>query len=424
VSGITTAGLSYVLQLAVGRLMTPASYSETQSLLGLYMMLSMPAVPLLLLITRRIVRESASADGLRRDRFRERPERSERSERSGETYALLHGLSVRTAWAGLAVLVITLLARQPLARALALGAPAALPLLAASVATNLLFLIAHAGLLGLLHWRAAAVLPVTLGVARLAFSLLFVGAGYGVTGVFAAIAASNAVCFLLAWCLAIRGLPREGIYRPLQVDEVGLAAALNAAFWFLVHVDTVYVNRELPALATSGYAAAATLARPVVYFPNAVNQMLFPFLASATTARVRRVVLGRMLAAAAIVVLAALAVTVAVPGLILEATFGKAYLGVSGILATLAAVLAPYSLMNIVLYDALARHDRALGRVFVAVAATAGLLVVLTTPPLGGLFAILAGSAIAAIAAGLWRMRSTIAEPKAESPEPKAQSRR
>ena len=323
---------------------------------------------------------------------------------------------VRAAWAGLVFLGITLLARQPLARALALGAQAALPLFAVSVATNLFFLIAHAGLLGLLHWRAAAMLPVALGVARLAFSLIFVSAGYGVAGVFAAIAVSNGICFLLAWWLAVRGLPRGGIYRPLQGGEVGLAAALNAAFWFLVHVDTVYVNRELPALAASGYAAAATLARPVVYFPNAVNQMLFPFLASASAARTRRVVLGRMLAAAVIVVLAALAATLVAPGLILRATFGTAYLGVSGILATLAAVLAPYSLMNIVLYDALARHDRALARVFVAVAAVAGLQLVLTTPPLRGLFAILVGSASAAIVAGLWRMRSTIRVSEVDPP--------
>jgi O-antigen/teichoic acid export membrane protein len=410
VSGVVTAGLSYVLQLAVGRLMTPASYSETQSLLGLYMMLSMPAVPLLLLITRRIVRESAFA-------------KTSAGKRSDDTYALLRALLVRTAWAGLALLAITVVARQPLARALALGAPAALPLFALSVATNLFFLIAHAGLLGLFHWRAAAALPVALGAARFALSLLFVGIGYGVSGVFAAIALSNGICFVVAWWLAVRGLPRDGVYRPLQIDEVGLAAALNAAFWFLVHVDTVYVNRELPALATSGYAAAATLARPVVYFPNAVNQMLFPFLASVTTTGTRRVILGRMLAAAAIVVLAALAVTLTVPELILGATFGQAYLGVSGILATLVAVLAPYSLMNIVLYDALARHDLALGRVFVAIGAAGGLLLALTTPPLRGLFVILAGCASAATVVGLWRMRGTIAGPTTRSHEPSAQSR-
>ena len=59
-----------------------------------------------------------------------------------------------------------------------------------------------------------------------------------------------------------------------------------------------------------------------------------------------------------------------------------------------------------------------------AVAAVAGaLLLVLATPPLRGLFAILAGSASAATAVGLWRMRWTIAEPGTQSPEPRAQSR-
>ena len=168
----------------------------------------------------------------------------------------------------------------------------------------------------------------------------------------------------------------------------------------------------LPALATSGYAAAATLARPVVYFPNAVNQLLFPFLATAATARERRVLLGRMLTAAVLVVLAAVAAMLVAPGFILGTTFGTAYLGASGILATVAAVLAPYTLMNIVLYDALARHDRAVGRVFVAIATVAAVLLAAVTPPLGGMFAILAASAIIATAVGLWRMQGTIAEPK------------
>src|SRR5262245_46075747 len=54
VSGVVSAGLSYVIQPVIGRLLSPAANGEAQSLLALYMMLAMPATPLVLVITRRV----------------------------------------------------------------------------------------------------------------------------------------------------------------------------------------------------------------------------------------------------------------------------------------------------------------------------------------------------------------------------------
>jgi O-antigen/teichoic acid export membrane protein len=180
-------------------------------------------------------------------------------------------------------------------------------------------------------------------------------------------------------------------------------------------VDTVYVNGRLPALADGGYAAASTLARPLVYLPAAVNQMLFPFLTLATS-RTRRTVLGRMLAAAAAVALPALACTALFPRLLLETTFGTAYGTASGILPAVAIVLAPYSLVNIVFYDTMARHDRALTWTVVAVAAAAGVLLFATPPSLAMLFTTLAVAAGVIVAAGLGRIWRTLVRPDTGAP--------
>jgi O-antigen/teichoic acid export membrane protein len=319
---------------------------------------------------------------------------------------LVTGLTARIFAVGALALLVVYAARTPLSDRLGVTDLAALPIFATSVVTNLLFLISHAALLGRFRWRAAIGLPVALGAIRLVFSVALLMSGYGVSGVFAAIAASNVVCFVVAYALAIGGLPRGARYRPLHVSDVGITGAISAAFWFLVHVDTVYVNSELPSLAARGYAAASTLARPVVYFPAAVNQVLFPFLTSAGGWTGRRVVLSRMLATAIAVDLAALAVLAAAPRPILEATFGAAYGGASDMLVVIAAVLALYSLVNVVFYDALARNDRWLMWVLVAVAALAGLLLALVPPSIDALFTILAAGAVLIIGAGLRRMRS------------------
>jgi 4-hydroxybenzoate polyprenyltransferase len=62
--------------------------------------------------------------------------------------------------------------------------------------------------------------------------------------------------------------------------------------------------------------------------------------------------------------------------------------------------------VNVVFYDALARNDRWLMWVLVAVAALAGLLLALVPPSIDALFTILAAGAVLIIGAGLRRMRS------------------
>ena len=116
-------------------------------------------------------------------------------------------------------------------------------------------------------------------------------AGYAVAGVFAAITLSTAVCGVIAYVLAVRDLPRGGATGRCAVPIWGSPSRSTTAFWFLVHVDGIYVNSQLPALATGGYGAIATLARPIVYFPAAVNNLFFPFLAASTRAAARRRVL-------------------------------------------------------------------------------------------------------------------------------------
>ena len=387
-ANVAAALLSYLLHLVVGRFMSPESYSETLSLLSVYMMVLMPATPFLLVVTRRVAEERARGNG-------------------AGVHALLRGLTVRIGVVGGGALVVAWVAREPLAAWLSVSA-SALPLFVLGVVTSLLCSVAQAALLGLFRWRAALGLPVILGIARLTLSILFVWAYDAATGMFVAIALSTSVCFAGAYVLTVRELPAATTYRPLGLGEIAMAASINGAFWFLVHVDTVYVNRELPQLVDQGYAAAAVLARPIVYFSAGVNQALFPFLAVAATRETRRHVLTRMFATAALLSIVGLVALWASPEWLLALTFGPAYVEAARLLPAVGSMLAPLSLVNVFLYDALARQDAVVARSFIVIAVTAGAVLALVTPMLGGLIGVLAGSAAVAIVIGARRMWPTL----------------
>jgi O-antigen/teichoic acid export membrane protein len=383
-SSVTTAALTWILQLAVARFMAPAPYAEALVLLAVFMVLAAPLIPILLVVTTRVV-------DLRREG------------REGDAGALLGRLSVGTLAAGLAFVACVVLGQEGLATLLNVSEPGALPLLATALVANALFLIGHAVLLGELRWAAASSLPVALAATRLAFSLLFLAAGFGIQGVFLGLAASTVCVAALAQLLARRPLPRGGRYPGLPLRHVALAVVLTAAFWFLVHVDLLYVNRLLPQLVSQGYGAASTLGRMLVLVPFSVLHLMFPFLAGARNGADRRRVLARMTATAlALGATGVLGLTLA-PALVLALTYPPEYASAAPLLLPVSAMLAPYGVMAVLLYAALANNDRPAAVLFGVAAAAVSLLLAVLPPSLTTLAATLGSTAGIVLAAGALR---------------------
>ena len=385
---IAASVLSYAFQILVARFMSPTSYSETVAMLSLYMVCSLPLTPIFLLITRRVVE-------------------ARREHREPDVRALLHRLLLRGAVLGGVAVGAAFVARAPLAGWLRLSEPMAMPMFALSIVLSALHLLVIAVLLGRMDWRAASGLPVIFGAARIALSLVFVRPGFEVAGTFAAITGSAALTLAIGLVVVTRGLGQGGRYQPLHLGEVGLAITLNAAFWFLVQVDTIYVNRQLPLLAEGGYVAASGLAKMLVYVPLAVGNVMFPLLSAAPTDIARRRVLTRMLMMAAALDVVGLLAIAAAPERILLLTLGPTHIAAAGYLLQVGAVLAPLSLVGMFLYDALARHDRRVSTAFATAAVIAAAILVLVTPALPGLYAaLLTASAIMLVCASISGVRS------------------
>jgi len=364
--------------------MSQESYGEAVALLSLYMVCTLPLAPVFLLVTQRVVDA----------RLRQR---------DGDIRALLLTLARRTCLIGVLLVSLVLVGREAVAGWLHVTDPWAPVQFALSVAVSALYLLVVAVLLGRMHWAMANTLPVALGATRILFSLLFVRPGFEVAGTFAAITASALLCLVIGARSALRGLARGGRYHALHVEQVGLAITVNLAFWFLVQVDTIYVNRALPAVAERGYAAASALGKMLVYVPVAVGNVLFPLLIAAQARGSGRSMLLRMLLLATLLDGVGLAIIAAAPERLLLLTLGATHLSAASLLVPVAAVLAPFALASVFMYDALARHDRVTTAIFAVAAAAAAFVLAFVRPSLPGLFTLLVTAAVITIIGGALR---------------------
>lgn len=397
-ASILAAALTWILQLAAAQFLSPARYAEALSLLAIFMLLAVPLVPVLLLVTREAV--DARLGG-----------------RTGDIRALLAGLTTRLGLGGSVAVGAVFFAREPLAGILRISEPLAIPLLAAAVVANGLYLVAHSVLLAERRWSAVNGLPVLLGASRLVLSLVFLAGGYGVTGMLLGLAASTACCAGLGVWLARRALPPGGRYRRIPLRDVCLALTINFAFWFLVQLDLVYVNRFLPALAAAGYGAASTLGRLLVYVPSTVVHLMYPYLVAARDRAARRHVVIRMLTAAFLLGGTGLAGLVLLPTLVLQFTYPAEYAGAAGLLPIVGTMLAPFALVNVFVYVALADSDRTIAALVIATAAAAGVALVSTSPALEPLAATLIAAAVTIVAGGglrLWAAPGPARAPRIE----------
>jgi hypothetical protein len=214
-----------------------------------------------------------------------------------------------------------------------------------------------------------------------------------------------------------RGLPRGGVYRALHVAEVGMAISVNLAFWFLVQVDTIYVNKQLPDVALHGYAAASALGKMLVYIPVAVGHVLFPLLIATRTPAAGRRMLLRMLLVTVALDAIGFAIIVVSPQRLLLLTLGETYIAAVPLLLPVAAVLAPFAVASVFMYDALSRHDRVITAIFASAAAVTAVALITIQPALRTLFAVLATGAVIAIAGGALRTAIARRDRHAVAPE-------
>lgn len=246
-----------------------------------------------------------------------------------------------------AVVAASILLREPIAHVV--GVPEHPWAAAAIVPTGVLWmaLSLQRGLLQGLHaFGHVGASLITEGLGRLAFALLLVGVGLGVTGAYL----GNALAFLatsvwLAVVLHRRLGPAGDTHPPRSLGAlVGenwgpvLGLTLLAV---LQNIDVIVVKHQIGGHRAGAYAAAAVAAKSVVWVAIGIGLHLLPEATRRAAAGLDpRPVLLRALTIAGTVAAPALLIFAAVPRLVLRVAFGPEYTQAASALIVLGAAMS------------------------------------------------------------------------------------
>lgn len=199
------------------------------------------------------------------------------------------------------------------------------------------------------EWRSVAVLYSTFGVGRIVFGTLGLALAGDATGAMLGIMAGTVVPALIGLPL-LRSDARPEAGRNLM-REVVLGSQALGGYFLLCSLDSLIARRFEPH--ESGlYAAGLILSKAALYLPQFVSVVAFADLAGqqGRTALTRAVGMVAGLGSLAVVA------TALFPGLALEVVGGSAYAEVEPHLWLFALEGAVLALVNLLVYDALARH--------------------------------------------------------------------
>lgn len=329
-----------VFHFVVSRQLGPSSYGALGALLGIVLVLTVPAGALQVVITREVA-------GRRGD---------------GPVIPIVAGplLAGAVLWGSAGALALAVL--SPVLRSFlhlpSLGTALVLSVFVVPMAIGL---VPRAVLLGQQRFGRVALATAVGSVARLGLGVSLVGAGAGVNGALAATVLASAVeaaVLLPGMRTVLRDA--EGV-EPLRARWSDTSTALVAmvGFWLLTGVGAIVARHYLPREDSGFYAAAWTAATAAMFLPGAVSYLAFPrFVAAGDSGPRARAALAASLAVVALLGFGAAAVAVAGSSLVIRLLFGSAYAASNAVVGVLAVAGAFLAVTALLMHYHLARQNR------------------------------------------------------------------
>jgi O-antigen/teichoic acid export membrane protein len=395
-AGMIVANASnYAFTLVMAFLLGPEVYGALGALLALVLVGSVPGLALQAVVARR----TALADASRAD-----PEPT--------SWPEAVRLVTRT---GLGLALLTALAGPGLVLFLHLDSAVPVLWLALALAPTPLLFAVQGLLQGRERFGALAAVMTAGAAVKLATGVALVVAGFGLSGALAGVALGGILAALAGLGL-VRPRPPAPAPAPggetpagsVLWREVGVATGGLLGLFLLANLDVLLARHYLDEAASGRYALGAVVAKIAFWAPQFVVTLIFTRLVVATDlrrllARSAQMIagFGGLLAAG---LFAADQLGLAVPVL------GQGYAGVGPLLPLFAALGTGLALVQLLLFEGIATHDRRMGTA-VAVALAAELLLV--AGPLHGSVAQVAWAAAAVVAGlagtGWWLVRRRLA---------------
>lgn len=249
------------------------------------------------------------------------------------------------------------------------------------------------------QWRSLAVLYFSFGVGRITFGTIGLALTSDATGAMLGIMVGTVLPVLIGLPLLRSGArPERGsnLVKPNLVKEVVLGSQALGGYFLLCSLDSLIARRFGPH--ESGlYAAGLILSKAALYLPQFVSVVAFADLAGPQG----RAALNRAVAKVAGLGSLAVAATALFPWLALEVVGGGAYADVKPDLWLFALEGAVLALVNLLVYDALARHAHGItALVWIAAASVIAVAAVVRVERIGLVVLVTVVAALLAVA--LW----------------------
>ncbi len=338
---VANAG-NYLLNLVLGRLLTPAEFSDANLVVTLMLTVSSIAMALQLVCARFVALNDGSGD-------------------VGASAHIIAALNRVGFIAGAALAVIFIAGSVLWASLFHTESPWPFIILGASMPWCIAKSVGRGVLQGRLRFAPLAVTFIVEMVVRLVVAIVLVLLGFGVNGATIGLAVS----FVAAW-VAVRVLaPRQSHEPTVSVDYAQLRA--YAAFVSVLLVGQIVINNSDVLIAkvflspydAGIYSAVALVGRAVFFLAWSVATVVFPAVAKrgAAGTDTRSLLRGGILAVAAIGVACTVG-AIALGGPVLGIVLGSAYADLSLPLSAYAAISTLFAIANLI-----ASYDVSLARI-------------------------------------------------------------
>ncbi len=353
---VVANGANYLLNIALGRWLTPVEFADANLAVTLMLLLTAVAVSFQLISARFVGVAVAERRG------------------SAEIMSIAGWLERRALLIGLATGGLLIAGAGPLAQLFRVESWVTFAVLGAGMPFYLAQAVGRGVLQGQLRFSALAASFVGEAVVRVGAGLALVSLGFGVVGATAALSLSFVSVWFHVRLLGTSALTTRRLATQTRRDIVAYAwpvAVLLLGQIVVNNGDVLIAKRALFGDAAGVYAAVALVGRAVFFLSWSVATTIFPAVAqrSVTGGSGDGVLYGGMVAVTAIGLCVTIAAWLA-GGHVLGAVFGPAYAEVSGPLGWYAFATSLFAVANLV-----ASHYLAMGQLRESLLIVAGGLV-------------------------------------------------
>jgi len=336
------------------RMLSPTEYGHLNTLIALFMVISVPAGTVQTTITRFF------------SSFKIKNQYQ-------QAIQLLRHFLILMSIIGLSFFLIILLASSHISAFLQISSRGLIILFGLSLIFSMVIPILWGGLQGLQKFGLLTLNLIMNSGLKLVLGILFVFLGFGLSGAMGAVAASYIITTILSlFILGVslvkgkalaHGKVIEEISPPSRFSEVYhysfSAGLVLLCFMVLTNIDLIFVKHFFTPVEAGYYSIAQMVGKIILILPMPVVTVMFPKLSS-TEARIKRApsTLGKSLRIAAILCGGAALCSLLFPSFIIKILSGKVYLECSPLVGIFSFNMTFFSLTLILLYYHLSTPKR------------------------------------------------------------------